>query len=129
VDGRNELLLLAEPDEFTTFLARLDHHNVGILVDTGHLNVSATTLGFRRAEFIDLLAPFVGGFHVHDNDGSADQHRPVEGGSWVLDVLRAPRFTALPVIIESVFASVADLAAYYKWFNREVTQWRGPKSR
>ncbi len=112
IDGRNPLLMLAEPREFTRMLAEVADDRLGVLLDLGHLNVTATTLGFNREEFIATVAPAIGGFHLHDNDGTADQHRPVAQGSWTLDVLRQPRFAGRPVVVEAKFDSAAALAEH-----------------
>jgi len=117
VDGRNTLLLFAEAGEIVEFLRAIDHPRVGLLLDVGHLNVSAQTLGFDREEFVDAVAPWVRGLHIHENDGNADQHRPLEAGSWALCLTRDPRFVACPVVLESVFGSVAEAAEHRAWFD------------
>lgn len=97
-------LLLQETSQFEAFFAALDTRstqNVGILADLGHLNVSATTLGFDRMEFLLRLAPRVRGFHVHDNDGSADQHRPWSTSPWIREVLSMSCFASAPRVLES----------------------------
>jgi len=97
-------LLLQETSEFEAFFAALDARsvqNVGILADLGHLNVSATTLGFDRMEFVRRLAPRIRGFHVHDNDGSADQHRPWSASPWIHEVLSMSCFASVPRVLES----------------------------
>lgn len=115
VEGRNRLLMLAEPPEFTRLLADLPDPRLGILLDLGHLKVSATTLGFTPADFIDTVAPAVGAFHLHDNDGTADQHRPVAPGSWTLDVIRQARFAGRPVVAEAKFESAAAMVKHCFW--------------
>src|SRR5581483_4224646 len=80
-------LLLPKPEDFLALFRRLGQRRLGLLVDTGHLNVTARTVGFDRLAFVDAVEPYVRAFHVHDNDGFADSHLPVGEGSWVLDVL------------------------------------------
>jgi sugar phosphate isomerase/epimerase len=121
VGGRNELLLLVEAAEIVEFLQGFEHADVGLLLDVGHLNVSARTLGFDREQFVESVAPWIGAFHVHDNDGTADQHRTVESGSWIFDVLQDRRFRELPVVVESKFASSAAAGSYLEWFTKELT--------
>ncbi|MEK7218324.1 MAG: sugar phosphate isomerase/epimerase family protein [Patescibacteria group bacterium] len=104
-------LLLQTTDEFQEFFGMIASPFLGILVDTGHLNVSAATYGFNRMEFIAVLAPYIGAFHLHDNDGSADQHRPVEEGSWITGVLRTPALQSLPWIMEAKFPNGEALLA------------------
>ena len=92
--------------------ARVGGRSLGVLLDTGHLNVTASTLGFDRLELVDAVAGRVGAFHLHDNDGAVDEHRPVEEGSWALDVVRRERFAAIPVTVEARVPGAAELAAY-----------------
>lgn len=47
-DGRNNMLLLSDPDELVEFYNDINDPNFGYLVDVGHINVSAKTLGFDR---------------------------------------------------------------------------------
>jgi len=56
--------------------------NVNILVDVGHLNVSASTLGFSRQDFLSTLHPWIKGYHLSDNNALADQNKPFSCDSW-----------------------------------------------
>jgi sugar phosphate isomerase/epimerase len=113
-------LLLQESDGFAELFAALPDPNLGMLLDTGHLNVSARTLGFDRGLFVDRVQPYVRAFHVHDNDGTADTHDVVAQGSWVLDVLRRPGFRGVPLVIESKFADASGLARHVEWLEMEL---------
>jgi sugar phosphate isomerase/epimerase len=110
-------LLLQTADEFLTLFRVLSSLDLGVLLDTGHLNVTAHTLGFERMTFVDQIAPYIRAFHVHDNDGTADTHQPVQPGSWVLDVLRRPEFAGLPIVVEARFRSVTDLRTHADWLS------------
>jgi sugar phosphate isomerase/epimerase len=72
--------------------------DVGLLLDLGHLAVSANLLGFDRLAYLDGLLSRHGGriFEVHlsGNDGETDAHLPIQPGDWQLDVL--PLFRGLP---------------------------------
>jgi sugar phosphate isomerase/epimerase len=113
-------LLLQTADEFLGLFGALRSPYLGMLLDTGHLNVTAHTLGFDRMSFVDQVAPYVRAFHVHDNDGTADTHQPVQPGSWVLDVLRRPEFAGLPIVVEARFEVVADLRRHVDWLKTEL---------
>lgn len=115
-------LLLQSADGFSQLFAELPDPNLGMLLDTGHLNVSARTLGFDRGQFVDRVQPHVCAFHVHDNDGTADQHEVVAPGSWVLGVLRRPAFQGVPIVIESKFSDATSLARHVAWLGRELQQ-------
>jgi len=63
------------PKEMFTLLEGTSRDSIGICFDSGHANMSG-----RFAEFADALLPYAVTTHIHDNDGTADQHKfPGEG--------------------------------------------------
>jgi sugar phosphate isomerase/epimerase len=86
--------------------------SLGILLDTGHLNIAAHTLRSNRFECINFLSPYISAFHLHDNNGLLDQHRLPDEGSWVWSVLNRPEFAGLPVICEAEFSSLDELRVF-----------------
>lgn len=114
-------LLLQTGEEFRELFAALPSSNLKILLDTGHLNVSAQTCGFDKMKFVDDVAHFIGAFHVHENNGHADFHLPVQPGSWILNVLRKELFATVPVIIESKFTHLMELKFHVEWMKREFS--------
>lgn len=115
-------LLLQSADEFLALFRDLPAPHLGIMLDTGHLNIAARTLGFDRLDFVDRLATYIRAFQISDNDGAADWGQPVRAGSWVLDVLRRPEFTGLPVVVEAHFETLDDLSAYVSWLRAELDE-------
>lgn len=113
-------LLLQTADEFIELFDKIKSKNLGILLDTGHLNVTAHTFGFDPMSFIDQVASHIRAFHVHDNDGISDIHQPIQPDSWVLDVLRQPTFADLPIVIEAKFKNVNDLCEHVNWLQLEL---------
>ena len=96
-EGRR-LLPMVTSDELCRLLVDVGDPGFGVLIDVGHLNISAHALGFDRVQFVKTLAPFIGGFHLSDNDGIVDQHRPFGRDAWFMPLLRdCPR---APVTIE-----------------------------
>jgi len=120
VQGRNELALICEGGEVTNLIRDVDDPGLGILLDTGHLNVTSHTLGFDRMAFVDQVAPHIRAFHVHDNDRTADTHQPVQPGSWVFDVLSRPEFADLPIVVEAKLANVAELRRHVDWMQEQL---------
>lgn len=108
-DG-DPLLLCAEPGEFERVFERVGGDRLSALLDVGHLKISARTLGFDAARFVDEVAPRVTAVHLHANDGSADQHRPSRPG----DVTHAfyRRFPDATTSVEASFASATRLREY-----------------
>ena len=113
-------LLLQTAEEFLPLFSVLQSSHLGLLLDTGHLNVSARTLGFDRMSFIDKMVPYIKAMHIHDNDGIADTHQPIRPDSWVLDILRRPEFAALPLVVEAKFNSMTELCRHVEWLRNEI---------
>jgi len=114
-------LLLQTSDEFLELLEEIGDARCGVLVDTGHLNVSAHTLGFDPEEFVAQLEPHIGAWHVHDNRGLEDEHLPVDGGSWVMTALRRAASRELPVVVEARFDTFEAMAGHIRWLAGELT--------
>lgn len=106
-DGVNRALLMVEAEEMAAFARDRDPQSFGYLIDVGHLNVSARTLGFSREAFLETLAPWIGGFHLSDNDGRRDANRPFGADAWFLPWLA--RFPAAFCVIEAYGLDDADL--------------------
>jgi sugar phosphate isomerase/epimerase len=111
-------LLCQTTEEFLELFTLLPADALGILLDTGHLNVSGHTFQFSPEKFVAALEHCIGAVHVHANDGSADQHQPVEEGSWVLDVLRRGPIARVPWIVEATFLDVQALADHLRFLRR-----------
>lgn len=93
-----KILPMLEAKELLRLTEDIHDPNFGLLVDVGHLNVSARALGFDRHQFIDILAPHVVAFHLSDNDGVSDQHLPFSDSAWFLPRLRD--FPNATIVIE-----------------------------
>jgi len=113
-------LLLQTAEEFLSLFSVLPSSHLGILLDTGHLNVTARTLGFDRTAFVEQVAPHVRAIHIHDNDGTADTHQPIRPNSWVIDVLHRPEFASLPLIVEAKFDDITELCQHVSWLKNEI---------
>lgn len=112
-------LLLQTPAEFLELFDRVGHQRLGILLDTGHLNVSAATHDFEPERFLDLCASRVRALHLHANDGRSDQHWPLtEGDEWYLDFVSDPRVATCLPVIEARFDRVESLAEHVNELKR-----------
>lgn len=112
VGGQNPYLLLCQAGEFEDFFAGITSRNVGALLDLGHLNVTANSLGFDRYDFIKRVKVRVFALHVHENNGLVDEHKEVNKTGWYMDIIR--NFNGLPVVIESVNESVEQILKQVK---------------
>lgn len=80
--------MMRGPEEIIEFVEGL---GIGLLLDVGHLHVSARRMGFDFAAGVRAVAPYVRELHLHDNDGQADQHLPLGRGTIDFSVLREVR--------------------------------------
>lgn len=103
-------LLLQTAREIDELFALFPARRLGLLLDTGHLSVTAATFGFDRDEFVERLEARIGGVHAHENDGHADAHEPVASDGWVASTLSRPAIRALPIVAEASLGAIADVA-------------------
>lgn len=66
VDGLND-----SADALLRFMDAIQSPNLGICLDTGHLNLCEDK---DQAAFIRKTAPYLKALHIADNEGHADQH-------------------------------------------------------
>jgi sugar phosphate isomerase/epimerase len=98
-EHNDKTLLMVSADEITQLITDVDDSALGVLVDVGHVNVTAHALGFRREAFVEALAPHIGAFHLSDNDGQTDQNLPFSEDTWFCPLLTD--FPHVPVVIEA----------------------------
>lgn len=98
IDGKNKLYLFAEPEETLQFFKQQNNPHLGLLVDLGHLNVSAKQLCFDKYKYIELLTPWIKAFHLSANNGIEDQGLPFQKDEWFMEVLK--KFPSAIKIIE-----------------------------
>ncbi len=114
-------LLLQTAEEIADFFNDLNSPYLGLLLDTGHLNVTARTFGFDQLHFTEKVKQFVCAFHIHDNDGITDTHQPIATNSWALNLLRDSGFNAGPIIVEAKFSTIKELSGHVKWLSSQIS--------
>lgn len=98
---------LCTPDDIIEFLKRFNNRdNVGIVLDLGHLNVSARRLNFDKYQVLDEIfsnhMDRIFEIHVSENDGLSDAHGISEIESWQIKYLEKYRqeLKMVPVVLE-----------------------------
>lgn len=108
-EGRNEYLMFCTASEFERLFENIDSCNLGILLDVGHLLVSARTLDYEPSSFTTLEDDVLA-FHVHDNDGKRDAHDPVDESSRSVTFIdRHFGDLSVPIVVESRFQDTCNL--------------------
>jgi sugar phosphate isomerase/epimerase len=101
INNQNKLLLMAEIGEINNLFHDLETRgvtNLFLLLDLGHLKVTANNLNFDFTTFIDTFKERVLEIHIHDNQGVFDQHFKLEENSEVLEVLKNYKFKSLEAL-------------------------------
>jgi sugar phosphate isomerase/epimerase len=74
-------LLMVEPNEILKIMHEI-YEFAGLLLDVGHLKVSAKTLGFDLEQALIDLNSFTDGYQLSDNDGNFDLHDNFDNTVW-----------------------------------------------
>lgn len=73
-----------------------------LLLDLGHLHVSARTLGMDFQDECTKLREYVGWLHLSENNGVCDEHRPLVAESEILREFRKLYIPGINVTLETV---------------------------
>lgn len=82
IGNKYNLLFGVTADEILGIIKKTATKNLGVLIDVGHLKISAKTLNFSPFEFIYKLLPLTKAFHLSDNDGRIDEQGDIQKTSW-----------------------------------------------
>jgi sugar phosphate isomerase/epimerase len=91
VNGENKLLLGATAEDLLEILSSVGSRSLGLLIDTGHLKVTANAMSFDPLGFLDDLRQHIRAFHLSENDGTEDQNSAVGKHSWFLPIVKSFR--------------------------------------
>lgn len=111
-----------EPLMLKKLIEEIDDPRVKLCLDVGHAN-AATLPDYDILDWIRILGPHIGHFHLHNNDGAADSHGPVHEGAMdmevVLSAIQAHCSPDVTMTIESrTCAESADWICRYAEKNR-----------
>jgi sugar phosphate isomerase/epimerase len=71
-----------EPTNLSVLMEAMSSENFGVCFDTGHCNLFSKV---SIDKWLDSLGEYIVELHLHDNDGSADQHYPIGDGTFNFD--------------------------------------------
>lgn len=69
-----------EPLMMKELVEELDDPRIQICLDVGHAN-AVTCEDYDIHDWVRILGPLIGHFHLHNNDGKDDLHGPLESGT------------------------------------------------
>ncbi len=79
--GYHNYMMMTDYKSIMTMKEKL---NFKLLLDLGHLHVSANTLGLDYSKECDQLKEYIGWIHISENDGVYDEHKPLTNNSMIL---------------------------------------------
>ena len=97
-EGKKDTFLMVRATEIKKLMDDVNDDNLGLLVDTGHLNVTANAFGYDRLDFLEETKPYIKAFHLSDNDAKKDQNLQLNDEFWILPHLK--EFTNSVMILE-----------------------------
>lgn len=109
LNGENKFLLGCDYKDFDRLFKEVPSHNLGLLLDLGHLKVTSHWLNFNKYEFIERLKDKVFLIHLHDNDGKNDQHKKVKRNSWWREILHRKCFQDVPTVLEAIDLDIEEI--------------------
>ena len=108
--GQADNVIFSHPNEILEMATRWLPMNIGVNLNLGHLNLSASVSGFDKFDFVERLKPFVLGVEVSHNEGVLDDHKALEKDGWYLQALSDSFFSKIPVIFEGRFEPLERVA-------------------
>jgi endonuclease IV len=112
------LLMFCQPGEFSMLFECIDEMNLGVLLDTGHLNVSAETLNYSKQIFVEEISEYIDAFHLHWNNAKEDAHDPIIEEDFVFELLS--KFPEATVVIEGKYSDIEHLKRDIRWIKNNV---------
>ena len=88
--------------------------NVKLMLDTGHLKVSAKTLGFNKFKAIKDLKKFIGGYQLSDNNSHIDLNSQFNKRAWFIKYIDFSK----PISLEVYLKNKKEIYKQYKLLNK-----------
>lgn len=102
------------PEEIQHLFAKIKSHDPGCCLDVGHLAVFSPVC---LKSWLEILTPYIGQLHLHDNHGQNDEHLGMGEGSidftplfeWLRNVEQMPLITLEPRNEDALVTSISYL--------------------
>lgn len=114
-------LLFVDHQDFLWLFSQKGMENIAVLLDTGHLRVSAKTYGFSVFQFIDKLKNKIKAIHLHDNNGKADLHQKIKAGSWVENVIKKMEDKEPTLILETHLKNLKQILSQKNYLENLIS--------
>lgn len=89
--------------------------NVKLLLDVGHLNVSAKTLKFNKINFINKCNKWINGYQLSENNGVEDENKPIKSNSWFLKHIKKNKIYSLEIKLKNLISAKEQIKILKKY--------------
>lgn len=96
--GSKDLLMMTNYETFIELKQMLDFE---LLLDLGHLHVSANTLGLDFQRECNMFVPYAKWIHISDNNGIVDEHEPLHANSFIVQSYKKIFNTGVDITLET----------------------------
>lgn len=112
-------LQFCQAEDVKALFRKVESKNLGLLLDLGHLNISANTMKFDKLEFVEQLKSKIFGIHIHENNGIEDEHKFPDESSWAFSFLKK-KFSdsRIPMVLESTNLNIGQIVDAVHIFER-----------
>ena len=106
--GYHNYMMMTDYDSIMRMKKQL---NFNLLLDLGHLHVSANSLGLDFVQECNMLRNDIRWLHLSDNDGRIDEHRPLRKESEIVREFYKIYDSHIPVTLETIGSAAEILAS------------------
>lgn len=103
--GYHNYMMMTDYESIIKMKKQLDFN---LLLDLGHLHVSANTLGLDYGKECDMLQPYIKWIHISENNGVMDEHKPLREDSPIIKELSKLYHPDINITLETE-GSVQDI--------------------
>jgi sugar phosphate isomerase/epimerase len=107
--AHKEHLLMQDPNEYERLFRYFSSTDVSVNLNLGHLRLASNAVGFKIADFVDLISEYMVAMEVSHNDGVHDEHKLLGRDEWYWEVICDPRFAGAYKILEVRNVSLNDV--------------------
>lgn len=120
INSKNNVLLMCKLCEFENLFEEINSNFIGLLLDLGHLKVTAQSLNFNAEEFIIQLKEKIVAIHLHENNSLVDNHEKFEKSDWIIEVSdKYFKNSKIPFVVESIFKNEMELEHLLRVFRNK----------
>lgn len=103
--------------DYSSILKMREKLDFNLLLDLGHLHVSAQTLRRDFRDECSRLKKYVKWIHISENNGISDEHKPLKAGSEILEEFHKVYVQGLNVTLETI-GNIEDILESMKLIKR-----------